>query len=69
MENPSDSGPDMEDDDSVLSTPKPKLRWGAPGGPGWGGQDMWIPAGVWEKANSRIQAEPRKASGTHGAVV
>ncbi|XP_012579960.1 PREDICTED: phosphofurin acidic cluster sorting protein 2 isoform X2 [Condylura cristata] len=23
---PSDSGPDMEDDDSVLSTPKPKLR-------------------------------------------
>ncbi|KAB0398847.1 hypothetical protein E2I00_006041 [Balaenoptera physalus] len=25
-ENPSDSGPDMEDDDSVLSTPKPKLR-------------------------------------------
>ncbi|XP_060147345.1 phosphofurin acidic cluster sorting protein 2 isoform X9 [Globicephala melas] len=26
MENPSDSGPDMEDDDSVLSTPKPKLR-------------------------------------------
>uniref|UniRef100_A0A671DL35 Phosphofurin acidic cluster sorting protein 2 n=1 Tax=Rhinolophus ferrumequinum TaxID=59479 RepID=A0A671DL35_RHIFE len=27
MENPSDSGPDMEDDDSVLSTPKPKLRW------------------------------------------
>ncbi|KAL0602410.1 Phosphofurin acidic cluster sorting protein 2 [Plecturocebus cupreus] len=26
MEHPSDSGPDMEDDDSVLSTPKPKLR-------------------------------------------
>ncbi|XP_077910436.1 phosphofurin acidic cluster sorting protein 2 isoform X2 [Halichoerus grypus] len=26
MENPSDSGPDLEDDDSVLSTPKPKLR-------------------------------------------
>uniref|UniRef100_A0A8C6EPZ0 Phosphofurin acidic cluster sorting protein 2 n=1 Tax=Marmota marmota marmota TaxID=9994 RepID=A0A8C6EPZ0_MARMA len=26
MENPSDSGPDMEEDDSVLSTPKPKLR-------------------------------------------
>ncbi|KAM6201636.1 phosphofurin acidic cluster sorting protein 2 [Rhynchocyon petersi] len=26
IENPSDSGPDMEDDDSVLSTPKPKLR-------------------------------------------
>ncbi|XP_053784368.1 phosphofurin acidic cluster sorting protein 2 isoform X3 [Desmodus rotundus] len=26
VENPSDSGPDMEDDDSVLSTPKPKLR-------------------------------------------
>nr|XP_060630274.1 phosphofurin acidic cluster sorting protein 2 isoform X1 [Anolis sagrei ordinatus] len=26
MENPSDSGPDMEDDDSVLSTPKPKLK-------------------------------------------
>ncbi|KAM5239833.1 phosphofurin acidic cluster sorting protein 2 isoform 7-T7 [Hipposideros larvatus] len=26
MDNPSDSGPDMEDDDSVLSTPKPKLR-------------------------------------------
>ncbi|KAM5239836.1 phosphofurin acidic cluster sorting protein 2 isoform 10-T10 [Hipposideros larvatus] len=25
MDNPSDSGPDMEDDDSVLSTPKPKL--------------------------------------------
>ncbi|XP_053522009.1 phosphofurin acidic cluster sorting protein 2 isoform X3 [Artibeus jamaicensis] len=25
-ENPSDSGPDTEDDDSVLSTPKPKLR-------------------------------------------
>lgn len=24
---PSDSGPDMDDDDSVLSTPKPKLRW------------------------------------------
>lgn len=30
MENPSDSGPDMEDDDSVLSTPKPKLRWAQP---------------------------------------
>lgn len=28
VENPSDSGPDLEDDDSVLSTPKPKLRWG-----------------------------------------
>ncbi|NXX95214.1 PACS2 protein, partial [Centropus bengalensis] len=26
MENPSDSGPEMEDDDSVLSTPKPKLK-------------------------------------------
>ncbi|XP_044298799.1 phosphofurin acidic cluster sorting protein 2 isoform X1 [Varanus komodoensis] len=26
IENPSDSGPDMEEDDSVLSTPKPKLR-------------------------------------------
>ncbi|XP_053104421.1 phosphofurin acidic cluster sorting protein 2 isoform X7 [Hemicordylus capensis] len=26
MDNPSDSGPDMEDDDSVLSTPKPKLK-------------------------------------------
>ncbi|KAM9068430.1 phosphofurin acidic cluster sorting protein 2 isoform 2-T2 [Sarcophilus harrisii] len=26
IENPSDSGPEMEDDDSVLSTPKPKLR-------------------------------------------
>nr|XP_034959335.1 phosphofurin acidic cluster sorting protein 2 isoform X10 [Zootoca vivipara] len=26
IENPSDSGPDMEDDDSVLSTPKPKLK-------------------------------------------
>ncbi|XP_027622386.1 LOW QUALITY PROTEIN: phosphofurin acidic cluster sorting protein 2 [Tupaia chinensis] len=26
MEHPSDSGPDLEDDDSVLSTPKPKLR-------------------------------------------
>lgn len=38
MENPSDSGPDLEDDDSVLSTPKPKLRCaGARGGAGWGG--------------------------------
>lgn len=44
MENPSDSGPDLEDDDSVLSTPKPKLRcaraWGWRGalgrGPAWG---------------------------------
>ncbi|XP_042525085.1 phosphofurin acidic cluster sorting protein 2 isoform X6 [Dipodomys spectabilis] len=26
VDNPSDSGPDMDDDDSVLSTPKPKLR-------------------------------------------
>uniref|UniRef100_A0ABM5G9U4 Phosphofurin acidic cluster sorting protein 2-like isoform X1 n=1 Tax=Pogona vitticeps TaxID=103695 RepID=A0ABM5G9U4_9SAUR len=26
IDNPSDSGPDMEDDDSVLSTPKPKLK-------------------------------------------
>ncbi|XP_038639969.1 phosphofurin acidic cluster sorting protein 2 isoform X3 [Scyliorhinus canicula] len=26
VENPSDSGPDMDDDDSVLSTPKPKLK-------------------------------------------
>ncbi|XP_069064965.1 phosphofurin acidic cluster sorting protein 2 isoform X7 [Pleurodeles waltl] len=26
IENPSDSGPEMEDDDSVLSTPKPKLK-------------------------------------------
>ncbi|KAB1276875.1 Phosphofurin acidic cluster sorting protein 2 [Camelus dromedarius] len=31
MEHPSDSGPDMEDDDSVLSTPKPKLRHQFPG--------------------------------------
>lgn len=28
VENPSDSGPDMDDDDSVLSTPKPKLKYG-----------------------------------------
>lgn len=27
MYNPSDSGPDMEETDSILSTPKPKLRW------------------------------------------
>ncbi|KAJ3613586.1 hypothetical protein NHX12_019832, partial [Muraenolepis orangiensis] len=26
FENPSDSGPELEDDDSVLSTPKPKLK-------------------------------------------
>ncbi|XP_043347384.1 phosphofurin acidic cluster sorting protein 2 isoform X5 [Dermochelys coriacea] len=26
IDNPSDSGPEMEDDDSVLSTPKPKLK-------------------------------------------
>ncbi|NWS75817.1 PACS2 protein, partial [Crotophaga sulcirostris] len=26
IENPSDSGPEIEDDDSVLSTPKPKLK-------------------------------------------
>uniref|UniRef100_A0A8C2MZI1 Phosphofurin acidic cluster sorting protein 2 n=1 Tax=Cricetulus griseus TaxID=10029 RepID=A0A8C2MZI1_CRIGR len=26
VDHPSDSGPDMDDDDSVLSTPKPKLR-------------------------------------------
>ncbi|XP_048371576.1 phosphofurin acidic cluster sorting protein 2-like isoform X1 [Sphaerodactylus townsendi] len=26
IDNPSDSGPDMEDDESVLSTPKPKLK-------------------------------------------
>lgn len=26
MYNPSDSGPDMEETDSILSTPKPKLR-------------------------------------------
>ncbi|XP_028981513.1 phosphofurin acidic cluster sorting protein 2 isoform X11 [Esox lucius] len=26
FENPSDSGPDLDDDDSVLSTPKPKLK-------------------------------------------
>ncbi|KAG8514449.1 Phosphofurin acidic cluster sorting protein 2, partial [Galemys pyrenaicus] len=32
---PSDSGPDMEDDDSVLSTPKPRLRWAWRPGPGW----------------------------------
>lgn len=41
MENPSDSGPDLEDDDSVLSTPKPKLR--CAGGPdeagGAGGEE------------------------------
>lgn len=34
VENPSDSGPDLEDDDSVLSTPKPKLRWGRARVPG-----------------------------------
>lgn len=27
FENPSDSGPEYDDDDSVLSTPKPKLKW------------------------------------------
>lgn len=27
FENPSDSGPELDDDDSVLSTPKPKLKW------------------------------------------
>jgi hypothetical protein len=26
LENPSDSGPELDDDDSVLSTPKPKLK-------------------------------------------
>lgn len=26
FENPSDSGPELDDDDSVLSTPKPKLK-------------------------------------------
>lgn len=26
MYNPSDSGPEMEETDSILSTPKPKLR-------------------------------------------
>ncbi len=26
MYNPSDSGPEMEENDSILSTPKPKLR-------------------------------------------
>lgn len=42
MENPSDSGPDMEDDDSVLSTPKPKLRWGHMGALGIAGRgDLW----------------------------
>lgn len=30
FENPSDSGPELDDDDSVLSTPKPKLK-SAPG--------------------------------------
>lgn len=29
MYNPSDSGPEMEETDSILSTPKPKLRYGA----------------------------------------
>lgn len=27
MYNPSDSGPEVEETDSILSTPKPKLRW------------------------------------------
>lgn len=27
MYNPSDSGPDMEETDSIISTPKPKLRY------------------------------------------
>ncbi len=27
FENPSDSGPDLDDDESVLSTPKPKLKY------------------------------------------
>lgn len=27
FENPSDSCPELDDDDSVLSTPKPKLKW------------------------------------------
>lgn len=31
LENPSDSGPELDDDDSVLSTPKPKLK----SVPGW----------------------------------
>lgn len=26
FDNPSDSGPELDDDDSVLSTPKPKLK-------------------------------------------
>lgn len=30
FENPSDSGPELDDDDSVLSTPKPKLKWVLP---------------------------------------
>lgn len=27
FENPSDSGPDLDDDESVHSTPKPKLKY------------------------------------------
>lgn len=27
FENPSDSGPDLDDDESVLSTPKPQLKY------------------------------------------
>lgn len=46
MENPSDSGPDLEDDDSVLSTPKPKLRYaGGRGGP-VGGHHTRSPQGL-----------------------
>ena len=57
MENPSDSGPDMEDDDSVLSTPKPKLRLAQPlAGVGHHAGAQWtrpsaFKAGGWEEVH------------------
>uniref|UniRef100_A0A8C3E2K5 Phosphofurin acidic cluster sorting protein 2 n=1 Tax=Corvus moneduloides TaxID=1196302 RepID=A0A8C3E2K5_CORMO len=41
IENPSDSGPEMEDDDSVLSTPKPKLKCSAALPPEHRGRSWW----------------------------
>ncbi|XP_057228787.1 phosphofurin acidic cluster sorting protein 2 isoform X1 [Malurus melanocephalus] len=45
IENPSDSGPEMEDDDSVLSTPKPKLKYSDAQPPESRGWTWWWQAG------------------------
>lgn len=69
VENPSDSGPDMEDDDSVLSTPKPKLRCAvATGHRCWEASTRWG-GGMGVRGCGHPYRNPRRRADGRGQAV